>query len=95
MPWHSGSPVASTTLVWPASRAAAIQPGTALSWPVKITALGVRGEMSSRASVRLPPTTHIGTAQQGQCGRAQAGSAIVQHADHSARLGSASFREKS
>ncbi len=25
----------STTLVWPASRAAAIQPGTALSWPVK------------------------------------------------------------
>ena len=54
----------------------------------QVAALGVGGDVVVQQGQRAAAAHHhIGTAQQGQCGRAQAGSAIVQHADHSARLG--------
>ena len=57
MPQRSGSPVASTTQHFPASRAAPIQPGTALSWPVRscVVAPGLNW-LSNSASVRGAPT---------------------------------------
>ena len=58
MPWQSGSPVASTTTLRPASRASLTQPGTALNLPVRSSrSASGRISASSRASVRAPPIT--------------------------------------